>query len=96
MAKALAIRTLFLVIVIGFIIFFSLIAFWHWMNLQDIQTNRYACIIKYQNYCLRCIQDNSCPMDWNTVAPTNCEQLDITEPSLEKCKEESESIGEQL
>ena len=94
MAKALAVRTLFLIVVIGLMIFFSLIVLWHWMNLQEVQANKASCFIKYENFCMRCIDDGSCPGDWATIKPEGCEEFGYTEPDLEKCKEEFLSPGE--
>jgi len=84
--KGIATKTLFLIVVIGMIIFFSLVLFWHWLDLQMIEASKAACTVKYMNYCERCIQDGECPGDWDQVAPEGCEEFSIEEPDLEDCQ----------
>ncbi|MDI6798882.1 MAG: hypothetical protein QMD12_02715 [Candidatus Aenigmarchaeota archaeon] len=84
--KGIAVKTLFLVVVIGMIIFFSLVIFWHLLDLQRIEANKAACLIKQRNYCERCVKNNKCPGDWNQIKPEGCGDFGIYEPSLEECK----------
>jgi hypothetical protein len=83
--KGIAVKTLFLVVVIGMVIFFSLVLFWHWLDLQTIEVTQAACTVKLMNDCERCIRDSACPGDWDQVAPEGCEEFNINEPTLEEC-----------
>ena len=94
MAKALAVRTLFLIIVIGLIMFFSLIVFWHYLSIQVETPTRVSCNIKLQNYCMRCVEKGECPMDWDTINPPGCEEFEIVEPNLEDCQDMYPTEGE--
>ncbi|HKZ45433.1 MAG TPA: hypothetical protein VJ343_01890 [archaeon] len=91
MPKALATNTLFLVVVIGMMIFFSLIVFWQWVKLENVQLSREACAIKFANYCERwavCNYRDCKPNDWETTNPKiGCEEFEITEPNADKCKQ---------
>jgi len=85
MAKAVAIHAVVVVALIGMLLFFALIIFWHWLNLQQIETSKAACSVKYANCCIQLKQDKSC--DWANTPPKECEKFDITEPtSKEQCK----------
>lgn len=90
--KGVVVKTLFLVVVIGMIIFFSLILFWHWFNLQMVGATRATCSIKYSNYCQRWYSDKKEPGDWNDVPPEDedCRAIegleDFGKPGSEDCK----------
>jgi len=91
--KGVAVKTLFLVVVIGMIIFFSLIIFWHWFNFQFVEATRATCSIKYSNYCQRWYTDKKEPGDWDDVPPKPevCKTIegleDFSKPDAEACKQ---------
>lgn len=82
MAKAVAIHAVVVVALIGMLLFFALVIFWHWLNLQHIEVSKAACSVKYANCCIQLKQDKSC--DWANTQPKGREcddKFNIPEPT---------------
>ncbi|MFQ6055350.1 MAG: hypothetical protein ACE5J3_05135 [Methanosarcinales archaeon] len=90
--KGVAVKTLFLVVVIGIIIFFSLIIFWHWFSSQITIVTSATCTAKVWNYCQRWYDNKKDPGDWDEVSPTDedCRAIEGLEnfgkPTEEDCQ----------
>jgi hypothetical protein len=91
--KGVAVKTLFLIFVIGMIIFTTLIIFWHWFSAQITITSKLGCKLKVINYCERWYVNKNEPNDWNKVKPLDedCQKIEglegFTKPDEAKCKE---------
>jgi hypothetical protein len=87
--KAVAVQTMFLIVVIGMIIFFTLVITWHWLKGMNVQASQATCIIKLKNYCERWYKLGKEPTNptWEETEPTGCDEFNIYKPtSLEDCK----------
>lgn len=91
--RGIATKTLFLVVVIGMIIFFSLVIFWHWLGLQIKVVSRTTCAAKLWNYCNRWYNEKKEPGDWDNLSPKDedCRAIegleDFGKPDEKKCKD---------
>lgn len=86
--KAVAVRTIFLVLIITLLITTTLVVFWKWVASQKTTATELSCRMKYMNYCERWVTSGREPDDWDEVPPTSgCEEFDIVKPSEEECKE---------
>jgi len=69
--------------------FFTIIVFWQWISRSGIQTNQATCTAKLLNFCTRWYKygfaDDKKP-DWDAIKPENCEEVGISEPDAETCK----------
>jgi len=90
MAKAVAIYVMVIVLIIAAMLFVSLLILFHWIRIEDIETNKATCSTKYLNYCLGYQRNNweKPPFDWNEEPPKNCEMdpVNMNPPSLQDCK----------
>jgi len=91
MAKAVAIHAVVVVALIGMLLFFALIIFWHWLNLQQIEASKAACAVKFSNCCLEWYKKDyqGDPCDWASIPPkgNECDKFNIIEPtSKDQCK----------
>ncbi len=89
LGKGVAVHTVVIVIVMAMLAFFSLVLLWHYMAGQQIEANKATCSIKLTNYCIewykRGFEEKPDP-GWDEIPPENCEDFDITEPTVEECQ----------
>jgi hypothetical protein len=84
MKGVIATDVIFIVVVIGLIIVASLIVFWKWLDLQNMQANQWNCRMKLMNYCSDLIRGRQ--TNWDDISPKEgCEKY-VAKPSLEDCK----------
>lgn len=88
--------SLFIIIVIGMILFVAIIVTYHWLqNILPAQGNQFTCTAKITNYCLlwlrkdKLLRDENRPYVYSDRNPKNCEQLlNIRDsgPSSDDCR----------
>lgn len=92
--KAIAVDTIFLVVVISMITIVSLIVLYQWYGGQEVATSQTACAIKFTNYCIQWAKNQydpaKPPFDWSSSNPTGCGQLS---PPINQPKSAKECIG---
>src|SRR3990170_4732198 len=84
MAKAVAVNTLFLIVLIGLIAFAAVAIIGRNIPLGLGTITEASCSEKLSSYCERCMQSNQCPGDWDRFAP-GCTDAGINAPTLEQC-----------
>lgn len=89
--KAIAVYTLFIIILIILFTVIAIILFFNWMHITGIEASSAACSIKIYNYCSHYYgkEFKEPPYDWNKVDPQGCEKFlkDIPiPPNEETCR----------
>jgi len=80
----------FIVVGLGLVISAAIVIFWNWIASQKQAASEFSCRNKYENYCIRWLNQQRDPGDWDTVPPKpeDCVQFNIAKPaSLDECRE---------
>ncbi len=91
--KGVAPYAIFIVVLIGILLFFTMAIFFKWIDFSKTGANQIVCNSKLFNYCTEWWKGGfgSTPYDWSGKAPTSgCEQFirvsDGNGPSITECK----------
>ncbi len=82
-----SINTVFIILVIFFTFFFTLVLTWNYYAKNEKVRGEMACEAKLLNYCQRWLTEGEDPGDWYSISPVDCEKYGITRPTKEYCNE---------
>lgn len=82
--KAIAVHAVVLVIIIGFLLFFTIAGFLTWLKINEDETTNIACAVKQYSFCIKWWKENKFSSTFSDKEGWFSD--DCSKPSTEQCK----------